>query len=202
MSSSPETLKQIEDLVKSEKVVVFMKGSKSFPQCGFSATVVQILGEVLDDFKTVNVLADAEIRQGIKDYANWPTIPQLYVNGEFVGGCDIVKEMYASGELHTHLGVEPKAVEPPSITITDAAAEQLRGALADSGPDERLHISIDADFQHSLTVGPEEPGQVIVQVAGLAVAFDRASARRAKGLVIDYVSEGGDEGFKIDNPNR
>jgi len=81
-----------------------MKGTPQFPQCGFSATVVQILKACgVNQFASVNVLAEPEIRQGIKDYANWPTIPQLYINGEFVGGCDIVKEMYAAGELQKAL---------------------------------------------------------------------------------------------------
>lgn len=81
-------------------VVLYMKGTPIFPQCGFSAAVVQILSLLGVEFKAVDVLTDAEIRQGIKDYNNWPTIPQLFVKGEFVGGCDIVREMYESGELH------------------------------------------------------------------------------------------------------
>jgi monothiol glutaredoxin len=76
-----------------------MKGTRSFPQCGFSATVVQILNQLVPSYETINVLTDPAIREGIKEYAQWPTIPQLYVKGEFIGGCDIVKEMYASGEL-------------------------------------------------------------------------------------------------------
>ena len=94
---------KIDDIVKSDKVVLFMKGNRNFPQCGFSATVVQILGGLTDDYTTVNVLEDPDIRQGVKDYAQWPTIPQLYIDGEFVGGCDIVKEMFESGELRDFL---------------------------------------------------------------------------------------------------
>jgi len=90
----------IRDQVKSNHVVLYMKGTPQFPQCGFSATVVEILKRSgVSDYLAVDVLADPEIRQGIKDYANWPTIPQLYVDGEFVGGCDIVREMYQAGEL-------------------------------------------------------------------------------------------------------
>lgn len=92
-------LEQIDKDVKSHDVILYMKGTKQLPQCGFSAAVVQVLGILGVDFKDVNVLADQEIRQAIKDYANWPTIPQLYVKGEFIGGCDIVREMYQSGEL-------------------------------------------------------------------------------------------------------
>jgi monothiol glutaredoxin len=93
----------IANEVKTNDVVLFMKGTPEFPQCGFSGQVVQILDYVGVDYKAVNVLADADIRQGIKDYSNWPTIPQLYVKGEFVGGCDIVREMFQSGELQSQL---------------------------------------------------------------------------------------------------
>ena len=94
---------RIEKIVQENNVVLFMKGTKSFPQCGFSATVVEVLRRAGTDFHDVNVLADPDIRQGIKDFANWPTIPQLYVGGEFVGGCDIVRDMFLSGELQTLL---------------------------------------------------------------------------------------------------
>jgi monothiol glutaredoxin len=94
---------RIKDLVEKNKVVLFMKGTKSFPQCGFSSQVVEVLKREGVPFETVNVLADADIRQGIKDYTNWPTIPQLYVAGKFVGGCDIVTEMHKSGELSKEL---------------------------------------------------------------------------------------------------
>ena len=90
---------RIKQDVTSNPVVLYMKGTPVFPQCGFSAAVVQILTELGVKFKGIDVLTDPEIRQGIKEYANWPTIPQLYVNGEFVGGADIMREMYQSGEL-------------------------------------------------------------------------------------------------------
>jgi monothiol glutaredoxin len=93
----------IANEVKSNDVVLFMKGTPQFPQCGFSGQVVQILDYIGVDYKGINVLADAEIRQGIKDYSNWPTIPQLYVKGEFIGGCDIVREMFQAGELQQYL---------------------------------------------------------------------------------------------------
>jgi monothiol glutaredoxin len=98
-----DTRTKISELVNKNKVLLFMKGNKSFPQCGFSSQVVQILKKEGVEFETVNVLADPEIRQGIKEFSNWPTVPQLYVNGKFVGGCDIVNEMHASGELAKEL---------------------------------------------------------------------------------------------------
>lgn len=103
---------RIDDLVKSSDVVLFMKGNASFPMCGFSGRAVQILkacGVESKQLTTVNVLDDGEIRQGIKEYSNWPTIPQLYVKGEFVGGADIMMEMYQSGELQQVLGGSPQA---------------------------------------------------------------------------------------------
>lgn len=95
-----ETLRdRIQGIIDSNDVVLFMKGTKHFPQCGFSAAVVEVLRRSGSEFQDVNVLEDPSIRQGIKEFANWPTIPQLYVRGEFVGGCDIVREMYENGEL-------------------------------------------------------------------------------------------------------
>ena len=94
---------QIKHIIESNKVVLFMKGTAQFPQCGFSGKVVQILKACHAEFKDVNVLADPDMRQGIKDFANWPTIPQLYINGEFIGGCDIVTELFESGELQKQL---------------------------------------------------------------------------------------------------
>ena len=102
---------QITREITENKVVLFMKGTPQFPQCGFSGQVVQILDHVGVGYKGLNVLESAELRNGIKTYSNWPTIPQLYVKGEFVGGCDIVREMFQSGELAAHLaevGVELK----------------------------------------------------------------------------------------------
>jgi monothiol glutaredoxin len=94
---------QIESTIKDNAIVLFMKGTKKIPQCGFSATVVQILERCGVDFKDVNVLADPELREGVKQFSNWPTIPQLYVKGEFIGGCDIAREMYQNGELQALL---------------------------------------------------------------------------------------------------
>ena len=104
-----DTQQRIDQLVKSNNILLFMKGSASFPMCGFSGRAIQILkacGVETKDISTVNVLEDQEIRQGIKEYSNWPTIPQLYVKGEFIGGSDIMMEMYQSGELQQVLGTQ------------------------------------------------------------------------------------------------
>ena len=100
MSDNP-VFQQITKDISENDIVLYMKGTPVFPQCGFSAAVVQVLGKLGVQFKGINILEDAEMRQGIKDFANWPTIPQLYVKGEFIGGCDIVREMFENGELTT-----------------------------------------------------------------------------------------------------
>ena len=104
MSLRPDTKKRIDDLIAGDRVVLFMKGSRSFPQCGFSARVISILDRLVPEYRTVDVLQDPEIREGVKEYSSWPTIPQLYVDGEFIGGCDIVTEMFQAGELAEKLG--------------------------------------------------------------------------------------------------
>ena len=111
----------IEETVKSNDVVLYMKGTKSMPQCGFSSKVAGVLNYMGVDYADVNVLADENIRQGIKDYSDWPTIPQLYVKGEFVGGCDIITEMTLSGELD-------QLFDENGVTYDKDAAEKIREA--------------------------------------------------------------------------
>jgi monothiol glutaredoxin len=102
---TPETKERIETLIKQNKILVFMKGNELMPQCGFSNNVVQILNVLGTAYKTVDVLADESIRQGIKEYSNWPTIPQVYINGQFVGGSDILVELYQKGDLKQMVAV-------------------------------------------------------------------------------------------------
>ena len=114
MSDNP-AIAQIKDDVTSNDVVLFMKGTPMFPQCGFSSTVVQVLSHLGVPFNSANVLEDDGIRQGIKEFSAWPTIPQLYVKGEFVGGCDIIREMYETGELSEYFntnGIEVQLANP------------------------------------------------------------------------------------------
>jgi monothiol glutaredoxin len=114
---------QIDETVKSNDVVLYMKGTKSMPQCGFSQRVAGVLNFMGVEFTDIDVLADDDIRQGIKDYADWPTIPQLYVKGEFVGGCDIITEMTLSGELD-------QLLETNGVTYDKEAADKIREANA------------------------------------------------------------------------
>jgi monothiol glutaredoxin len=114
MSEHP-VFDRIKEEVAESPVVLFMKGTPVFPQCGFSATCVQVLSNLGIQFKGINVLEDEEVREGVKAFSNWPTIPQLYVNGEFVGGCDIIREMYESGELSEYFstnGIEVQLANP------------------------------------------------------------------------------------------
>jgi len=121
MTTTATAQDQIRDTVQSNDVVLFMKGTKQMPQCGFSSRVAGVLNYMGVEFTDVNVLADAEIRQGIKDFSDWPTIPQLYVKGEFVGGCDIVTEMTLSGELDA-------LFEQKGVAYDKARAEEIRQA--------------------------------------------------------------------------
>src|SRR5215470_6947450 len=147
MSLPADTRSRIESLLQRNPVVLFMKGSPNAPRCGFSAAASGILNELLPDYATVDVLEDPEIREGIKAYGNWPTIPQLYVGGELVGGSDIIQSMYSSGELQALFGLPEPNRTPPAITITDKAAAEIRNALADAEAGLALHLSIDARYQ-------------------------------------------------------
>lgn len=196
-----EVRQRIQTWVEENDVLVFMKGHRQMPQCGFSAQVVQILDEYLPDYTTVNVLEDPDIRQGIKEFSDWPTIPQIYVKGEFIGGCDILREMHASGELSQALGTGPMEVPTPTVHLSDSAVAAFRSAGADAEyPHLRLEVS--ARFQHALSFGPDLPGDVVVENNGYELRMDRQTARRAEGLAIDYIEGPDGAGFKIDNPNE
>jgi len=196
---------QISEILASNRIVLFMKGNRQMPQCGFSAQVVQILDKLVPSYETVNVLRSPELRDGIKEFSQWPTIPQLYVDGQLIGGCDIVREMNASGELQKRIGAEvsgaPAATEPqaPTITISEAAAKAFTASVADAGGGS-LRLQIDAQFQHELLFGPRGPDDIEVCTSGLTLLLDRSIAGRANGVSIDFI-DGSDGGFKITNPN-
>ena len=204
MTLAPELKQRIEDTIGRDRVVLFMKGTRHFPQCGFSATVTQILNKLVPEYATVNVLTDPGIREGIKAYSDWPTIPQLYVDGKFIGGCDIVREMFQSGELHGLLGVEAPsssvapAAQAPKISVSPAAQRAVLEAKGDEPGTLRLEVS--ADFEHALSIDEAAPGDFQVDAGGITVLIDRQSAGRADGIQIDYEAEG--KGFKVDNPNE
>jgi monothiol glutaredoxin len=196
----PEIRARIQAEIDSKPVVLFMKGTRTSPQCGFSATVIQILDSLIDDYQTVNVLADAAVRQGIKDFSDWPTIPQLYVKGEFVGGCDIIKEMAENGQLQETLGVQVAEVEPPKVIVTQAAADAFSGAV--QGTEDFIHLEIDGRYNHSLTVGPRSARDLTIDAGAITLLIDRGSAKRAAGVEIDFVDSPSGKAFKINNPNE
>ncbi|HVJ36688.1 MAG TPA: Grx4 family monothiol glutaredoxin [Stenotrophomonas sp.] len=200
MSLDPALRSRIESLLQSNRVVLFMKGQPGMPQCGFSAKAVGALEGLGVDYAHVNVLADQEIREGIKAYGDWPTIPQLYIDGELVGGSDIIEQMANSGELSGLLGLQAPDRTPPSITITPAAVEMLKGALADA-PGAALSLSINAQFQPNFQLVPADANAIAAESNGLRVQFDLPSARRAEGITIDWVDDIRGKGLAIDNPN-
>ncbi|MEZ5543658.1 MAG: Grx4 family monothiol glutaredoxin [Lysobacteraceae bacterium] len=198
----PDTTRErIESLLAQHSIVLFMKGVPGAPQCGFSARASGILESLGVDFHGVNVLADQDIREGIKAFGNWPTIPQLYVRGELVGGSDILQNLYDSGDLFELLGVAAPDRTPPAIHISDAAARAISAALEDAGPGQYLHLSIDPHFNAQFQLGPVRGGEIVAESAGIRVHFDAASAQRAKGLEIDWIDDARGAGLAIRNPN-
>ena len=200
MSLDPALRARIDSLLAANPVVLFMKGNPRAPQCGFSAKAVAALDATGATYAHVDVLADPEIREGIKAYGDWPTIPQLYIDGELVGGSDIIEQMANSGELSGLLGLQAPDRTPPSITITPAAVEMLRGALADA-PGASLALSINAQFQPNFQLVPTDANAIAAESNGLRVQFDLPSARRAEGITIDWVDDIRGRGLAIDNPN-
>ena len=201
MSLDPALRSRIESLLQANRVVLFMKGQPGAPQCGFSAKASGVLEDLGVDYAHVNVLADAEIREGIKAYGNWPTIPQLYIDGELVGGSDIIEQMSNSGELASLLGVAAPDRTPPQITVTPAAAEMLANAAADAGPGSALALSINAQFQPNFQLAQFDANAIAAESNGVRIQFDLASARRADGITIDWVEDVRGKGLAIDNPN-
>jgi monothiol glutaredoxin len=200
MSITPELQARIQGIVDSSPCVLFMKGNPVAPQCGFSAQVVQVLNRLLPEYQTFDVLSDGEVREGVKEFSDWPTIPQLYVGGEFMGGSDIVKEMYDSGELHDALGMERPVLTGDQVAISISAdAEQiLRNAQQQQ--EAELHFGIDAKFQPFLGFGPATGSELRVPVGGLSFLLDRDSAVRAQGASITVVESEHGQRLDIDIP--
>ncbi|MGA0587225.1 Grx4 family monothiol glutaredoxin [Dyella sp. KRB-257] len=199
MSLDPATRERIQSLLSAHRVVLFMKGNRQQPMCGFSAAATNTLNELLPDYHTVNVLEDPEIREGIKIYGEWPTIPQLYVDGELVGGSDIIRQMYTSGELHALFGAAAPDRTPPAITITDKAAEMIRQGTANA-QGMAIHLEIGPDHSAGFQLAPAGDHDIVAVSNGLEIHFDPASAQRARGIVIDWVSTVQGEGLSLKFP--
>jgi len=191
---------RIEQQIASNDVFLYMKGSPKMPQCGFSAKTVGMLDSLLaGNYGSFNVLEDESIREGIKVFGDWPTIPQLYIKGELVGGCDIVTEMYNAGELHEMLGLDKPDRTPPEIEITDNAAGKIREFL-EAYPGQQLHFSIGGDWDAQFQIGPKQGHEIESISNGITVLMDLASAQRAKGARIDWTETMQGEGLTLDLP--
>jgi monothiol glutaredoxin len=201
MSLSPQTRTRIEQILGAHKVVLFMKGSPDAPQCGFSAKAAGILNGLAPGFGHVDVLADPEIREGIKVYGQWPTIPQLYVRGELLGGSDIIEQMLNSGELHEALGLPAPDRTPPAIEISERAAQAINNALDNAEEGFVLHLGVDPRFNARFELKPASGQEVVAEAAGIRIHLDLASVPRARGLRIDWVEDARGAGLAIHNPN-
>ena len=201
MSLDPAVQQRIRSLLETHPVVLFMKGTPRAPQCGFSARTVQALSAVgVDDYHAVDVLADADIREGIKLYGNWPTIPQLYIRGELVGGSDIVGQMADSGELQSALGLPPPDRTPPTVEVTPAAIAMLRNAIDQAGEGIAVQVQVDPQYQARLQLVPADDKTIATTLDGVRLQFDLASARRASGLTIDWADDERGRGLVIVHP--
>jgi monothiol glutaredoxin len=190
---------RISSLVNDNHVVLFMKGNKSFPQCGFSGSTVAMLNECGVDFETVDVLKDPEIRQGIKEFSDWPTIPQLFIAKEFVGGSDIVRSMFDSGELQSLLGIEEQEVAVPIIRMSQSCKELFLGV--EQKEEGVLRFQVSPNFEYQIGFGDAADADIVVDTDGIPIHLDRASAKRANGVSFDFI-EGEEGGVVIDNPNE
>lgn len=201
--STDSVRQRIDEIIQRHRVVLFMKGDRYAPSCGFSASVVGILDGFLPSYHTVDVLEDPEIREGVKAFSEWPTIPQLYVDGVFIGGADIVREMHARGELKALLGADAVGPRQPAMTVDPGALDELRAAVKTMGADGSiLRMEISAKYEHDLYFGEAVDGDVVVDVGGLPLHLDPGSAFRADGVHVGYASGPHGAGFKIDNPNE
>ena len=192
---------RIESLLHSNRVMLFMKGVPTAPQCGFSAKAIGALDSLGIDYGHIDVLSDPDIRDGIKAYGDWPTIPQLYIDGELVGGSDIVESMLRSGDLHRTLGLPEPDRTPPAITIAPPALQILRDALGNAGDGYAVGLEIDPRFNAKLQLVPTDSDAVTVIVDGVPVQFDATQLRRADGVRIDWAYDARGRGLVVENPN-
>ncbi|MCA9607163.1 MAG: Grx4 family monothiol glutaredoxin [Myxococcales bacterium] len=195
---------EIQRVVVDNRVVLFMKGSRMAPQCGFSARAVDILDEYLEDYRTVDVLADPAVREAIKDFSAWPTIPQLYVDAKFVGGSDIIHEMTKSGELAELLGTPRIEMSEPKVALSKAAEEAFIRFWDVEGDTEEpvVRLTISSNWEPLLDLDQEREGDLVLDMGELDLVMTRSTARRADGVTIDYMERGGNIGFKVEVPKR
>ncbi len=197
-----QTKQTIENLVNNNKCVLFMKGTPDNPQCGFSSNTVGILKQLVgNEFASSNVLENQEIREGIKEYGNWPTIPQLYIDGELVGGNDIVTEMFNTGELQTMLGLQQPERTPAKITISNKAQENIKVGTENMG-NNVLKLSVDSQFNTRFSIEEPKSYEIVSEVGDIKIYMDVGTAKRAEGISIDWVEDLQGAGLVINNPNQ
>ena len=201
MSLDPALRQRIDDLLAANRVVLFMKGNPDAPQCGFSSQAAGTLKGLGVPFAHVDVLADPDIRDGIKRYGDWPTIPQLYIGGELLGGSDIIVQMAATGELQAALGLPPPDRTPPQVTITPSAQTMLKQAISDAGGEMVVEIAIDPNYRTRLHLVQPDDHAVQVNADGVTLQFPVSDLRRADGLTLDFADDARGKGLIIDNPN-
>ncbi len=189
----------ITGLLDEHKIVLFMKGEPKASMCGFSATAVGILDSLDVQYASFNVLQDEEVREGIKVFGNWPTIPQLYIDKELIGGSDIIQEMFNSGELHEELGLETPDKTPPTISITDAAAEAIRAGTGDQ-PGVVLHYKIDDHWRSQFFLQPANGTEIKAESNGITLYMDILTAQKARGATFDFADTLQGSGLTIDLP--
>jgi monothiol glutaredoxin len=138
----------------------------------------------------------------MKEYSDWPTFPQLFIRGEFVGGADIVRQMFETGDLEKKLGDLVTPAKVPTVTVSDRAGKELKDALKEGSPGDVIHLTITAGWEHQLDIGAKEASHITIETGGITLQLDRASAARAQGVTIDFIEDASGAGFKIENPNR
>jgi monothiol glutaredoxin len=200
MTQTELVREKIKGTIQSNRVVLFMKGTQTAPRCGFSAQVCSILGDLGVTFESFDVLGDATLREEIKAFSNWPTIPQLYVDGQFVGGCDIVSELYQSGELNRLLGVPTVEELTPRIQISKSASVEFSNTQGEGN--ECLRLEIGPSYEYDLLFDAPKLGDIELTSNGVKLRMSRATAKRADGLEIDFVEGPSGAGFKIQSPNE
>lgn len=201
MSLDPALRQRIDDLLAANHIVLFMKGNPDAPQCGFSSQAAGTLKGLGVTFAHVDVLVNPDIRDGIKHYGDWPTIPQLYIGGELVGGSDIIVQMAATGELQQALGLPPPDRTPPQITVTPTAQAMLKQAISDAGGEMVVEIAIDPNYRTRLHLVQPDDHAVHVDAGGVTLQFPVSDLRRADGLTLDFADDARGKGLIIDNPN-
>jgi monothiol glutaredoxin len=170
--------------------------------CGFSAQTAGILDQLVAEYTTVNVLDDNDIREGIKAFSNWPTIPQLYVDSEFLGGCDLVNEAFHNGELFEALGMDVPTASTPVVTATDDALRMIGQAVSAQPAGMAVFLSIDADWNHRLNLQQPTGKEITAQVGDVILHMDPLTAQRANGLSIELQETPQGTSFRMSNPNQ